>query len=648
MPYIPQIDGLRAIAVLAVIAYHAGAVFFSGGFVGVDIFFVISGFLITSILLTDIENKSFSIAKFYERRIRRILPPLFLVMLTCLPLVWIWLTPGDMKDFSKSLISTSLFISNILFWKQSGYFDTTNELKPLIHTWSLAVEEQFYIFFPILLLLLSRYSKRFTVTVSVLVSTLIASLIYAQWGVYHAPEYTFYMLTTRAWEILLGAITAIYLSGKPNPNHHPLLKEFGSLAGLLLIIYTITSYKIEYPFPGLYALPPTIGTVLIIVCGTRETYIGKLLSSAPLVWVGLLSYSVYLWHQPIFAFSRITSEKAPSTGLMWLLTLLSFGLAYLSWRYVEQPFRHKENFTQKQVFLYGMLGSLFFIAVGFIGQNAYRLTAYRGMSDRQINALNTAMESPKRSECHTGGENYLPPHQACEYFGKNIKVAVFGDSHAVELAYALASELKSSHIGVKHFSFSGCRPAYQSKNSNTDCARWTAETMNYLKQNTAITTVVLSYRLNQYLFGRHEASYPTLPNMISEEDRMDVWTSYTQLLQDLRASGKEVIAVLQAPEVRKRPEDLIFKAYPIDREIISVPTEWWHHRNAFVTERARTISKEIRLVDPATLFCDSYNCYLTNNGQSLYFDDDHMSVAGATLLAQHIIKGNFLGVSAKK
>lgn len=646
MQYIPQIDGLRAIAVIAVIAYHAGSDYFSGGFVGVDIFFVISGFLITSILLNDIKRESFSIAKFYERRIRRILPPLFFVMLACLPLAWLWLTPGDMRDFAKSLISTTLFISNILFWKQSGYFDTTNEIKPLIHTWSLAVEEQFYIFFPLLLLLLKRNSER--VTITILVSTLIASLLYSQWGIYNNPKFTFYMLTTRAWEILLGSIIAIYLSQQPTPKHHHIIKEIGSFAGLSLILYTITSYKIDNLFPGIFALPPTLGAALVIIFATRETYTGKLLGSKPLVGIGLLSYSVYLWHQPIFAFSRITSNEEPSTSLMWLLTFLSFGLAYLSWRYIEQYFRDKNNFTQKQVFLHGAIGSLFFIVIGLLGQKAYQLTSYRGMSERQINALKTITESPKRSECHTGGKNYLSPSDACEYFGKNIKIAVFGDSHAVELAYAFATELKSSDVGIKHFSFSGCKPTYQSKQKITDCAKWTAEAIDYINQNNTITTVVVSYRLNQYLFGKHEGSYPSIPNIVSESERLQVWNSYIQLLNHLSESEKKVIAILQAPEVRKHPEDLIFKAYPPDREITSVSANWWQLRNAFILEKIHTISKDIVLINPSNLFCDEYNCHLTKNGKSLYFDDDHISVVGATFLAKHIIDNNFLGIPEVK
>jgi hypothetical protein len=325
---------------------------------------------------------------------------------------------------------------------------------------------------------------------------------------------------------------------------------------------------------------------------------------------------------------------------MWLLTFLSFGLAYISWRYIEQYFRDKNNFSQKQVFSYSIIVSLFFIAIGLLGQKAYQLTAYRGMTERQINALNTVTASPKRSECHTGEKNYLSPSNACEYFGRNIKIAVFGDSHAVELAYAFATELKSSDVGIKHFSFSGCKPTYQSEQNVTDCAKWTAEVIDYLKKNTTITTVIVSYRLNQYLFGKHEASYPSLPNIVSESERLQVWNSYIQLLNHLRQSEKKVIAVLQAPEVRKHPEDLIFKAYPHDREITSVPSDWWQRRNAFVLENIHKTPKDVVLINPTSLFCDDYNCHLTKNGKSLYFDDDHISVAGATVIAKHILNNH--------
>jgi peptidoglycan/LPS O-acetylase OafA/YrhL len=220
MDYRREIDGLRALAVLPVILFHAGFDSFSGGFVGVDVFFVISGYLITTIILAELEQGKFSIVNFYERRARRILPALFLVMLVCLPFAWLWLLPIDMKDFSRSLIAVSVFVSNILFWRESGYFDTATELKPLLHTWSLAVEEQFYVVFPLLLILLWRLGRRWILVTLGL--AFFASLALSEWATYANRSAAFYLLPTRGWELLLGAFAAFYLS---KSNH----KDFGKV-----------------------------------------------------------------------------------------------------------------------------------------------------------------------------------------------------------------------------------------------------------------------------------------------------------------------------------------------------------------------------------------------------------------------------------
>jgi peptidoglycan/LPS O-acetylase OafA/YrhL len=212
MEYRREIDGLRALAVLPVILFHAGFTTFSGGFVGVDVFFVISGYLITTIILTELEQGTFSIVNFYERRARRILPALFVMMLACLPFAWFWLLPEDMKDFSQSLLAVSVFASNILFWRESGYFDSAAELKPLLHTWSLAVEEQYYMLFPLFLMATWRFGRRWIL--GSLIAVALASLALAQWGSLVKPAATFYLLPTRVWELLIGAFAAFYLSHK--------------------------------------------------------------------------------------------------------------------------------------------------------------------------------------------------------------------------------------------------------------------------------------------------------------------------------------------------------------------------------------------------------------------------------------------------
>ena len=219
MKYRREIDGLRALAVLPVIFFHAGFEAFSGGFVGVEVFFVISGYLITTIILSELEQGKFSILNFYERRARRILPALFLVMLVCIYFAWVWLLPSDMKKFSLSLVAVSVFASNILFWRESGYFDTDTALKPLLHTWSLAVEEQYFVLFPLFLMLLWRLGKRWILII--LATVFVASLSLAQWGAYAQPDTAFYLLPTRGWELLIGAFAAFYLT---TPNRKSLQK----------------------------------------------------------------------------------------------------------------------------------------------------------------------------------------------------------------------------------------------------------------------------------------------------------------------------------------------------------------------------------------------------------------------------------------
>ncbi|WP_421699312.1 acyltransferase family protein [Ancylobacter sp.] len=335
MKYRSEIDGLRAVAVVPVILFHAGFGAFSGGYVGVDVFFVISGYLITVILLNEIEAGTFSIARFYERRARRILPALSVVMLACLPFAWLWMIPDQLKEFGQSVTAVVFFVSNFLFWKEEGsYFAAAAELKPLLHTWSLAVEEQYYLFAPLTLAALWRFGRRrlFWMVVGVAVLSLLAT----EWGWRYAPRANFYLPQFRIWELLAGSICGFLAT-----SHAPRASNGLSALGLGMILFAIFAFDEATPFPSLYALVPVVGAALVVLFAHKGTVVARVLSARVLVGLGLISYSAYLWHQPLFAFARIRSLVEPAPALMMALAVLSLVLAYLSWRYVEQPFRRR-------------------------------------------------------------------------------------------------------------------------------------------------------------------------------------------------------------------------------------------------------------------------------------------------------------------
>lgn len=460
MKYRPEIDGLRAIAVIVVILFHAGFKSFSGGFIGVDIFFVISGYLITTIILTEKEGGDFSFIRFYERRARRILPPLFFVLFVSWVCAWLWLLPAEMTDFSRSLSAVSYFSSNIFFRKTSGYWDISNELKPLIHTWSLSVEEQFYLLFPLLITALWKYPKKW---VWISLTTIFAvSLMYAQWGAYNDPIPTFYLLPARIWELLIGAGISLYFLYKKNSLQpgfsNNLLNEIMSLCGLLLIAYAVYAFDEETPFPSFYALIPTIGTGLIIFFTSPQTIAGRILSSKPFVSIGLISYSAYLWHQPLFAFARYLSVIKLSENTFILLTLLALLIAYISWRYIENPFRKKDGISRKFIFSFALTGSLAFIIVGTLGkQNNGFMDRF---TDEQKRILAFAQYDRKdmfrEKTCFLTVEQKSKDFKKdCSYLGADENsIFIWGDSHAAALSYGF----REIHSAVTQITASGCPP----------------------------------------------------------------------------------------------------------------------------------------------------------------------------------------------
>ncbi len=360
MKYRPEIDGLRAIAVLPVILFHAGIEVFSGGFVGVDVFFVISGYLITKILIEEIEDNTFSVVNFYERRARRILPALFFVMLCCLPFAWAWMLPSQMESFSRSIVAVILFVSNILFWREIDYFHPESEEKPLLHTWSLAIEEQYYLLFPLFLLFAWRYGRRnvFFLTVAFTV----VSLCLTELGWRYKPTANFYLIPTRAWELFAGSICAFIVQ-----KHGVRNNNFLAFVGISAIAYSTFYYDANTPFPSIFALVPVFGTALLVIYAGKSTFVAKILSVRVFVGIGLISYSAYLWHQPLFAFYRVYLQDKPNDGVLIMLALISVGLAALTWKFIEKPFRNKKKFSRGFIFTSSVVCMLFFVCFGLIG-----------------------------------------------------------------------------------------------------------------------------------------------------------------------------------------------------------------------------------------------------------------------------------------
>lgn len=635
MKYRAEIDGLRALAVVPVILFHAGFELFSGGFVGVDVFFVISGYLITTILIEDIENKRFSIVNFYERRARRILPALFFVMLVCIPFAWMWMLPNQMKDFSQSLVAVSLFASNILFWRESGYFAATAEEKPLLHTWSLAVEEQYYVLFPIFLILAWRIGKDRVFWMIVALAAI--SLILSEWGWRNKATANFYLTPTRAWELFAGSIAA-FIVQKKGVQKNDLL----SLVGLAAIIFSIFFYDETTPFPSVYALVPVIGVMLLVLYGHKSTFAAKLLSSKGFVGIGLISYSAYLWHQPLFAFARIRSLEHQSMLLMLALSILAMLLAYVSWRYIEKPFRNRARIEKKTIFIFSSIGLVSFTFVGYLG---HLNDGYRERFNIENSVYASLTRSTRQSECF--GKNVIQRNDwFCNIGTSSLppSIFVFGDSHSLSFLPAIDTALSENNKSGLFAGTSGCTPFLRIHSLRTDqlennCNELNLRVFNYVQQN-AIDTLILVARWTYYTDGGYQGDNFSYIGF-SETDERKQETSRLAFEYGLRETisayseiGVNVIVVPQVPQQTREPLDVYAHSSLSGKSLTESSVSRSQHLTlqSYVTNLF--VAEGVTLLDFTDTFCDELYCSVGTEQSSFYFDDDHLSLSGSSLLVE--------------
>lgn len=611
MNYRPEIDGLRAIAVLSVILFHAGLELFSGGFVGVDVFFVISGYLITKIILADLEQDKFRIVNFYERRARRILPALFFIVFSCLPFAYFIFLPNDLANFGRSLIAIPTFLSNVLFWSERGYFGGVTEFKPLIHTWSLAVEEQFYLVFPFILMLIWYYLR---IWIGLLILLTIACSLYLSWFLTNLHfETAFYLPFARAWELMFGSVAAFY--GKQLANLGNKYSDILSITGLSLIFYAVFSFDGTTIFPGYSALVPVLGTFLLIIVGQRRNFINRALASPWLVKIGLLSYSLYLWHQPIFAFFRHLSL---SDYIIVIGIPLSFILSLLSYRFIETPFRDKIKFSRKDIFVYSAVASSMSIVFGMIFI----------FNDGFINRYAEADQKILQQFVNQGSYNQSRFDQIeMRPFNETSKrrVLVVGDSYAKDLINVMYEGRMDTVI------------QFSTKQINSECGN------SYTTKNFDKFIPKSRARRCEWM-GRYED--PRMRSLMIEADEIWLVNSWMDWVIELMPETLTALSTKFDAEIKVFGSKN-FGDISISKMLKINPSKRYNYSQAasvevlYTNQRLKEIIPADNFVDLSVVSCggDVAECAIfTKEGLLISTDGGHLTRAGAKHLSRNFIK----------
>ena len=619
-----DIQGLRAIAVLSVVFYHANAAWMPGGFVGVDIFFVISGYLITGILLSEMDRGTYSLTAFYERRVRRLFPALFTMLAVVLAVAALVLPPIAYKDLAHQAFWTVFFSSNLSYSHAASYFVIDSSFKPLLHTWSLAVEEQFYLIFPLFLFATVKLARRWLRPL--LFALALVSLAGCLWALGRNFNAAFYLAQYRGYELLIGA----GIAGLPWPARLPAwVRHMVSLVGLVLITMSLLLFDDDMRYPGLAALAPCLGTACVIFAGVGAPSIGGRLISSPVSsWFGALSYSLYLWHWPVFVLGEAILLHKPETWQSFVLIGLAVGLASLSLRFVEQPFLHPARPGRRRALIVGatamLAASVAAVAIVKLGGFPQRFSP---PAAALIEASNDY--SPYRTTCHEAFSGSFKPYRERCVLGAaqaHPGVAVWGDSHGVEFGKALAERLALEGRSLLELTGSSCPPGLGSygRRENPLCVAYNSAMLRGLTADPRIDAVVVATNIQ---------SYP-------RADWAGILAQEARALDVLRRSGKRVVLLGPYPVYDYDvPTALgVLQNYGAPLSLESVRRRKFEAATRMQVAWLKRESQEgAFVVDPTPVFCDAARCFAYRPSLGvLYFNMTHMSETAARAVAARL------------
>jgi peptidoglycan/LPS O-acetylase OafA/YrhL len=682
LAYRPDIDGLRAIAVLAVIAFHASPRFVPGGFVGVDVFFVISGFLISGIVFDQLADGAFTFRDFYARRIRRIFPALAVVLAACWMIGWFVLVQAEYRELERHIAGGAAFLSNLQLWGESGYFDARSELKPLLHLWSLGVEEQFYLIWPPLLY---WCTKRGLNVLTAMVAIVAVSFTMNVALVGTSAAAVFYLPHTRLWELLLGGLLAYVerfrrhdvtlfvnrlVFDSPDRHDAAFIANLKACAGLTLVVLAIAllgknsafpgwwfSVRAFHPaaaavglesmvYPGWWATLPVVGTVLIVWAGADAWINRAVLGWRPLVYIGLISYPLYLWHWPLLAFARIMESGEPSRGVRAGAVALSFVLSILTYEAIERPIRRAVS-RRTTIRLALVASSLAVIAVAsFAGSRA---NAFTSRTPQFAIAVDPPIGSPRHDPACN--QRFPTDGEYCQVYASDLPVttALVGDSHAEHFLNGVGAYLRGRRETVVHLGESGCPPLFGIERvaggASDICRTPNQSVLNFVAGRSDLTRIILSFRgafdVAGTGFGQEDSgariTFRTAGTSQAAPD--SIRDALVRTVNFLVGRNKEVWLLLQVPELGFDVEQCAGRPVSFEHHVrtpCAVPLADVVARQAAyrrIVDDVRREQPALHVFDPMPSLCDQRWCNAIVDGTLLYVDSNHLSRAGSLFFA---------------